>query len=299
MEEVQKRNKNFQTKESEEKGRNFKPKETDIFVVTYPKCGTTWMTQILHSLRSNCDMSFNEITEVVPWDVLALDCGQDVNAEQSYTPRLFKSHESFNDIALSQPMAKYIFVCRDPFDAFVSFYKFLPSYMNVSLDRVSMMDFANGLFGGASNSGIISSFYFGWFQALKKYPSNVHWIFFEDLKKDLGGQIRKINKWLGMDTSEETILKTIEQSKFEFMKAHKSKFDDHFLFNKRKKALGLEHLDKPAVAKVREGSVGSKTEIPDDVKQLIETDWRDNFEWFTKIENYQQLKKTVDEIQNE
>ena len=44
---------------------------SDVFVVTYPKCGTTWVTQILHALRTAGSMDFGEITEVVPWVILA------------------------------------------------------------------------------------------------------------------------------------------------------------------------------------------------------------------------------------
>lgn len=77
MEKVTARNKKFHTKESEEKGRNFTPRPSDVFITTYPKCGTTWVTQIIHGLRSKGDMDFMEITEVVPWDILALDCGKE------------------------------------------------------------------------------------------------------------------------------------------------------------------------------------------------------------------------------
>lgn len=40
------------------------------------------MTQICHSLRTRGDMSFEEITEVVPWDICALDCDQHLSDEQ-------------------------------------------------------------------------------------------------------------------------------------------------------------------------------------------------------------------------
>ena len=60
---------------SSEYGRNFKPRPSDVFIVTYPKCGTTWMSQICHMLRGG-DMDFGEITEVCPWDEVAMICGQ-------------------------------------------------------------------------------------------------------------------------------------------------------------------------------------------------------------------------------
>ena len=83
------------------------------------------MTQIVHMLRTKGDMSFGEITEVVPWDILAHECGQDLDADQVANPRCFKSHEPWETIPKG---ARYIYVARHPLDAFVSFYHFLPDY---------------------------------------------------------------------------------------------------------------------------------------------------------------------------
>jgi hypothetical protein len=68
----------------------FKPRSTDIFITTYPKCGTTWVSMILHSLRSNGNLDFGEITEVVPWTINAKVCNQNLYDEQISNPRLFK-----------------------------------------------------------------------------------------------------------------------------------------------------------------------------------------------------------------
>ena len=65
------RNSAMHSDESVRVGRSFKPQPSDVFVVTYPKCGTTWVTQILHALRTAGSMDFGEITEVVPWVILA------------------------------------------------------------------------------------------------------------------------------------------------------------------------------------------------------------------------------------
>ena len=60
------RNAKMHGEESIRLGRAFKPRSSDVFIVTYPKCGTTWVTQIAHCLRTRGDVSFGEITEVVP-----------------------------------------------------------------------------------------------------------------------------------------------------------------------------------------------------------------------------------------
>ena len=77
----------LETVEGRLKGLHFKPRESDVFVVTTPKCGTTWMQQILHQLRTGGDMEFREITEVVPWIELAHDLHLDLEIEQRAIPR--------------------------------------------------------------------------------------------------------------------------------------------------------------------------------------------------------------------
>ena len=74
----------FISAESRLKGSQFKPRESDVFIVTYPKCGTTWMQQIVHQLKTGGDMSFNEITDVVPWIELAYDVQCDLYREQIF-----------------------------------------------------------------------------------------------------------------------------------------------------------------------------------------------------------------------
>merc|ERR1711924_391100 len=116
----------------------------------------------------------------------ALQCGQDLDQDQVQEPRLFKSHEQYSHIAKG---GKYIYVARDPLDAFVSFYNFLPGYMGLRTDDITMQQFTNAIFAGVSHSGNIWNHYLGW---LKHHDDpNVLWVFFEDLKDDLEGQVAR------------------------------------------------------------------------------------------------------------
>jgi hypothetical protein len=62
MEEVLRRNSLMVDAESVRIGLSFKPGPTDVFITTYPKCGTTWVSFIVHSLRSRGQyLDFEEI----------------------------------------------------------------------------------------------------------------------------------------------------------------------------------------------------------------------------------------------
>jgi len=116
------------TEESSKIGLEFSPKPEDVFITTFPKCGTTWVSLILHSLRSRGNMDFCEITEVVPWTIMAQSCNQNLNDPQMYCPRLFKSHEDY----LSVPKGgKYVYVVRNPPEVIVSYYEFLQNVAKV------------------------------------------------------------------------------------------------------------------------------------------------------------------------
>ncbi|GIY99157.1 sulfotransferase 1C2 [Caerostris extrusa] len=83
---------------------NFEPEKDDIFVVAYPKCGTTLVTQINSPPRQK--------SQKIP------------------KPRCFKTHLPLNLLNLSRE-AKYIYVARNPADCLVSHYhhaRFFPIY---------------------------------------------------------------------------------------------------------------------------------------------------------------------------
>ena len=52
IQDMQERMKAFSTTEGWQKGLDYKPDPTDVFIVTPPKCGITWMQQIVQLMRA-------------------------------------------------------------------------------------------------------------------------------------------------------------------------------------------------------------------------------------------------------
>ena len=296
MELMATRNKFMHTAESVRVGRAFKPRRSDIFVVTYPKCGTTWMTQIVHALRSKGDMGYGEITEVVPWDILAHDCGQKLDApQQGFSPRVYKSHEAERDIPKG---GRYVYVARDPLDAFLSFFKFLPAYTGLRAGDITPEQFADAIFAGASHSGQIWGHMLGWW-ARRKDP-DVLWVFFEDLLADLPGSVRRIAEWGGLPSDEAAVRAACAVSSFEFMSAEANvhHFDDHFVRAHVVGKMGIAPGSgaPPHVAKVRRGggrAGGSRAGLPAGVRALLASKWREQLAAQTGCADYAALRAAI------
>jgi peroxiredoxin len=100
------------------------PRPDDIFIVTYPRSGTTWMQMILYQLTSDGNMEIPHIAEHCPWFERSARSAEDL--EKRKPPRIFKSHLSFGDIPKGP--GRYIYVARDGRDVAVSYYNLYRNY---------------------------------------------------------------------------------------------------------------------------------------------------------------------------
>lgn len=287
------RNKGMHSEQSVAIGREFCPRPTDVFVVTYPKCGTTWVTQICHQIRTGGHMEFEEISEVCPWDILAHDCGQDLDADHVAKPRVFKSHEHAGDIAKG---AKYIHVCRDPEDAFISFYRFLPAFDAIPPGSISVEEFATAIFGGVSHSGGIWDFFTGWWE--RRTDPNVLWVCYEDLKSNLRKQISRIAAFMEVPLDDALLSKVEEMSSFAYMQAHSVQFDEHFVFQKVRDQMGIPPdyvFGEVVVSKVRSGGgvTGEGQSLPKGVLDMLRHRWQISVETQTGFGSYNHLREAV------
>jgi len=278
--EMQERMKNFSTPEGWQRGLDYKPDPTDVFIVTPPKCGTTWMQQIVHGLRTRGSMDFDEITRVVPWINMAHDSGIDIYAPQVAHPRAFKTHDTLDEVPKG---GKYICVVRDPQDALLSHYYFLEGFF-FEKGSIDIETFAREFY-------IPRRAVFNHITALwdRREDENVLPLCYENMKTDLTGTIEKVASFIGIPLDDELKQIVCRQSNIKFMQEHKAQFEDHLIRKARSASMRLP-LDGQ-LNKVRNGQVGeSKEGVSDEIKHELDKVWQEEITAKIGLTSYDDLR---------
>ena len=273
----------FATPEGWQRGLDYKPDATDIFIVTPPKCGTTWMQQIVHGLRTRGSMDFDEITRVVPWINMAFDMGIDIYAPQVAQPRVFKTHSTLKEVPQG---GKYIIVLRNPSDALLSDYLFCGGMFfeksSISLETFAREDFIPGR---AIWNHIIAFWD-------RRKDENILPLCYETMKADLPRTIERVSSFIGIQLDEELKRIVLKQSDIKFMREHAAQFEDHIIRKTRSAAMRLP-LDGQ-LSKVRNGVVGeSKLAVPDEIKKELDEIWREEITPKFGLNSYEDLRKEL------
>jgi len=196
------------------------PEPGDVFICTYPKCGTTWMQCILHLMLNQGEplKPGKQICDLIPH--LEEDGKAAVLALPK--PRVIKTHLPYGMLPKSKD-AKYIFVARNPKDCCVSFY-----YHTKGFSR--HYDFIDGRFEDYFDLFLAGEVDFGdYFDFLLSYlphknDSNMLFLLYEEMKFDVRECIRKVGRFLGgpfQRSSEDAAIleKIVQNSEFKTMKS--------------------------------------------------------------------------------
>lgn len=246
------------TAEGVEAGLKLRLRPTDIVVSPFGKCGTTWLQQITHTLRTGGDMDFDDISRVAPWIESSTDLGLDLDAEQRANPRIFKSHLDAHRIPAG---GRYIVSCRDPKDALYSMYRFMEGWF-LEPGTVALDDFARGTFiapGNApgSTGGSYWDHLISWWD--RRGDPDVLFMAYEHMKANLTGTIQTVAAFMEIDLDDELLAITERHASLSFMQQHKDRFDDKLMRDRSTVVCGLAADSESS--KVREGAVGSSQQM--------------------------------------
>lgn len=212
---------------------DFKFRDDDIVIATYAKSGTTWMQQIVAQLLFKGDPTL-EVAEMSPWLDLRVPPKQvklpQVEAQRHR--RIIKTHLPADALVYS-PKAKYIYIARDGRDVVWSMYN---HHANANQGWYEALNDTPGRVGPPIEKPPtdIRQYWRDWMDKdghpfwsfwenirtwwqLRTLP-NILFIHFNDLKRDMPGEMRRIAQFLDIPIDETRWTDIQEYCSFDWMK---------------------------------------------------------------------------------
>ena len=255
---------------------SFTPRPTDVIVAPPSKCGTTWLLHIVHQLRmKGAEPDFEDQLEVIAWVERSEMLGVDPDTmKQPAEPRIFFSHLPYDHVPKG---GKMIYCFRDQEDALYSLYKFLDT-MLILRGRVSLPIFAKTMMNsGNYDDGDIAMVLNGllaWWE--HRHDDDVLFLFFDDLREDHAGCVRRIAKFTGIDCDEALLASVVHTTTHAEMVRHHSKFDSHNEVIMLAKRLGEEPpTEFTGLIRKDGGKSGDGQKLPPEVRQYIKEKWQE------------------------
>lgn len=197
----------------------FEPRPDDVFVVTYPRSGTTLMQFLLHLLTAERREAFDHVSQVAPWFERSLAVGALTAADLAAlpSPRIFKSHLAHGWVPRSP---RTIYVTRDGRDVAISYYHFYCSHLRF---EGSFAEFFARFLRGDVQYGSWVKHTAGW-HAHRDDP-RILLLRFEELVHALPACVERIVRFLALDVPAARVAEAIEKCRFAYMKQREERFD--------------------------------------------------------------------------
>nr|WEM02052.1 sulfotransferase 3 [Vargula tsujii] len=237
--------------EDAEKLYNFGARPDDIWLVGHPKTGTTWSSELLWTVLHDADVEgartipqmdricYPEYDFIIVKRDLA-DMVQECKKLGKEVPEklLKESTKSHYQMAVEHPSprllrtgmclellspklldtCKVVYVTRNPLDTCVSFYHFINS-MEATKEHVDFQDFFQLFLADLVPFGPFwKHVKYAW---EKRHHPNMLFLFYEDMKADLPGVIKKVADFVGKSLTEEQIERVAQYLSFDEMKKNK------------------------------------------------------------------------------
>lgn len=170
----------------------YKPRDDDIFIVTYSKCGTTWMQMIVHGILNNGSAPDSYIDLLLKSPFLEL-MGEEA-AHRMIRPGSIKTHFPFHAQPYSKK-AKYIYVARNPFDCCLSLYNHIKSSPLFPIEEVPFNDFLDLFLAGKVPGGDYFDHLLSWYE--HRRDTNVLFLTYEQLKQDTRFWLLRVANFIG------------------------------------------------------------------------------------------------------
>lgn len=242
-----------------ELSRTIETRPGDICYTSFPKSGSTWLANILVRIvndgGSPGDKTLRDALHWVESSVHYPRSRAEIDADPS--PRIFASHMPYSMALGGDPPSnpcRYVYIARNPKDVAVSYFHFESGAPWAGNAPVAWSDWLQMFVSGTLQRGDWFDHVLGWWR--HRDVENVHFMKYEELLNDFGGELRRLGRFLGHDLSDELVRVIQERTGFE-----KTKQDS---FSNLHEIPELSHF-------YRKGQIGSWKEL----FTVAESEWFD------------------------
>ncbi|KAJ0177434.1 hypothetical protein K1T71_007443 [Dendrolimus kikuchii] len=229
---------------------NMEVRPDDIWVITFPRSGTTWTQEMIWLLKNHLNFNASketplydrfpmlEITSMIPDIACELIKTNFMNLanfqglsdavktpswkriDETPSPRFIKTHLPLSMLPPNLlSTAKVVYVARDPRDVAVSYY-YLHKMIAKSLMRANFNHYWEAFKRDLLPwTPIIAHTNEAWKQ---RHHPNLHLVFYEDLIKDLPKEIGRISHFLGKNYSDDKIKQLAEYLSFNSLRKNEN-----------------------------------------------------------------------------
>ncbi|XP_075356895.1 sulfotransferase 1 family member D1-like isoform X2 [Mycteria americana] len=200
----------------------FQARPDDLLIATYPKSGTTWLSEILDMIYHDGDVEKcrrDAIFNRVPFlEMKAPEMLSGVELlEKTPSPRLVKTHLPVQLLPTSfrDKDCKVIYMARNPKDVVVSYYYFY-QMAKMHPDPGTLGEFLETFMAGKVAYGSWYEHVQGWWE--KRQEKQLLYLFYEDMKKDPRREVEKILQFLGKEVVDAMVAKILHHTSFQEMR---------------------------------------------------------------------------------
>ncbi|XP_073104146.1 flavonol sulfotransferase-like isoform X1 [Elaeis guineensis] len=192
---------------------HFKPRPDDLFLISFPKSGTTWLKALAFTTmtRTHYPLDRHPLLSLNPHDVVPFiddlfAAGQASKLEALPSPRILATHMLYSLLpdSITSSGCRIIYICRDPKDAVVSLWHFSAKATAAKRKECFPFDkfFEMACEGNFSYSPIWDHSLEYWKESLRR-PEKVLFLKYEEMLEEPKANVKRLAEFLGWPFSEE------------------------------------------------------------------------------------------------
>ncbi|XP_008777578.2 flavonol 3-sulfotransferase-like [Phoenix dactylifera] len=191
---------------------NFKARPDDLFVLSYPKSGTTWLKALTYAIMTRTQYPFDHHPllgqnphDCVPFMDRTYAKGQASELDAMPSPRILNTHLPYPLLpdSIKSLCCKVIYVCRDPKDVLVSRWYFSNRMRLQSMEPIPFTKAFEMFCEGSCPYGSVWEHVLEYWEESQRRPEKVLFLKYEEILEDPLRSVLRLAEFMGCPFSPE------------------------------------------------------------------------------------------------